>query len=250
MAGLAYRQIKEGYLDIVVTGGAEAAVTPIAVAAFSNMRALTRRHNDSGHERWRPENASRPFDKDRDGFVIGEGAGIMVFEEYERARARNAKIYAEVIGFGATNDAGHITQPCETGEFAAKAIRLALQEASIYPEQVDYINAHGTSTPLNDKCETLAIKKAFKDCAYHIQISSTKSMHGHGLGAAGGIEAIATLVAMQNNFIPPTINYETRDPDCDLDYVPNCAREANIKVAISETFGFGGHNSVIVFRKI
>jgi 3-oxoacyl-[acyl-carrier-protein] synthase II len=249
MSGFAYRQIRDGYYDMIITGGAEAAVTPIAVAAFSNMRALTRRHNNPEHERWRPENASRPFDKDRDGFVIGEGAGIMVFEEYEHARARGAHPIAEVVGFGASCDAQDIVRPYETGEYAAEAIKSALKEAGVSPEQVNYINAHGTSTPLGDIAETRAIKIAFGTSAHQIPTSSTKSMHGHGLGAAGGIEAIAALIAMREGFIPPTINYETPDPECDLDYVPNHAREANLRVAISETFGFGGHNGVLVFRK-
>ncbi len=243
-AGSLYRAIKHGYYELGLTGGAEAAITPTALAGFSNMGALTKSYNDN------PQKASRPFDLNRDGFVIGEGAGILVLEEYEHARKRNANIYAEVVGYGDTCDAGHITQPCETGEFAAKAIELALKESGLSPEQVDYINAHGTSTPYNDKAETLAIKRAFGSRAYKVAISSTKSMHGHALGAAGGLEAVATLLGMQHSFVPPTINYETPDPECDLDYTPNIARGRPVNVALSETFGFGGHNGVLVFRKI
>lgn len=242
--GSALRAIRHGYYDVVITGGSEAAITPNAVAGFGNMTALTKSYNDN------PQAASRPFDKNRDGFVIGEGAGVLVFEELEHARARGARIYAEVAGYGDTCDAGHITQPCNTGEYAAAAIQLALQEAGLAPTQVQYINAHGTSTPLGDIAETRAIKRAFGQHATRVPVSSTKSMHGHALGAAGGLEAIATLVAMKDGFVPPTINLDTPDPECDLDYVPNKAKQADIQVAISQNFGFGGHNSVMVFRKI
>ena len=244
MIGMAFRNIRNSYYDLAITGGAEAAITPTATAAFGNMGALTKSYNDN------PQKASRPFDLHRDGFVIGEGAGILVLEEYEHARKRNANIYAEVVGYGDTCDAGHITQPCETGEFAAKAIELSLKESGLSPEQVDYINAHGTSTPYNDKAETLAIKITLGSHAYGVAISSTKSMHGHALGATGGLEAVATLLGIQHNFVPPTINYETPDPECDLDYTPNTARDRPVNVALSETFGFGGHNGVLVFRKI
>lgn len=227
----------------MITGGAEASVTPISLAGFAAARALSTRNDD-------PQRASRPFDAERDGFVLGEGAGILILESEEHARARGARIYGEVAGYGCTGDAHHITQPAPEGEGAYRAIRLALQDAGIEPEDVDYINAHGTSTEYNDYFETLAIKRAFGEAAYRVPVSSTKSMTGHLLGAAGAVEAIICLLAMRHGVIPPTINYEHPDPRCDLDYVPNEKRAAQVNVAVSNSFGFGGHNAVLVFRKV
>ncbi len=240
--GNAFAAIRGNMIDVCLTGGTEAAITPIAVAAFGNMRALSERNDD-------PRRASRPFDAGRDGFVLAEGAAVLVFEELEFARARGARIYGEVIGHGATGDAGHITQPADDGVGAAKAMSLALADAGISPGQVDYINAHGTSTPLGDKAETVAIKSVFGDHAYRMSISSTKSMLGHSLGASGGIELILSILALRDNRIPPTINLEDPDPDCDLDYTPNQSRERNLQVVISNSFGFGGHNACIVAQK-
>lgn len=240
--GDAFRMIQRGDVDIMVTGGAEAPIVPLAVAGFCAMKAMSTR-NDY------PEKASCPFDIKRDGFVIGEGAGIVILESEEHALKRGAKIYAEIGGYGTTSDAYHLTAPAPEGEGATRAMQLAIEDAGISPSEVDYINAHGTSTPLNDKFETIAIKRLFKDNAYRIPISSTKSMTGHLLGAAGAIEFIAAVKAIGEGMIPPTINYEDPDPELDLDYVPNLARPAEIKIAISNSLGFGGHNATILVRK-
>lgn len=236
--------LRRGDADVMIAGGTEAAITMTGVAGFGNMKAMTAKFNDC------PEKASRPFDASRDGFVIGEGAGVVILETLENAQKRGAShIYAEVVGYGMTSDAYHITQPSPDGTGVVRAFHLALQNAGIAPQEVDYINAHGTSTPLNDKAETGAIKTAFGDHARKLAVSSTKSMTGHLLGAAGAIEAIATALALDTGLLPPTINYETPDPDCDLDYVPNTARPAQIEVALSNNSGFGGHNAVVVLRK-
>lgn len=240
--GEAYRAIKFGYADAIIAGGAEAAISPLACAGFSNMMALSSTNL--------PLESSIPFDKRRDGFVMGEGAGILILEEYEHAKQRGAHIYAEVVGYGNTSDAYHITAPHPEAEGAARAIKLAVQEAEIEAGDSIYINAHGTSTPLNDKSETIAIKKVFKDKAWEIPISSTKSMTGHMLGAAGAIEAIVCVMALREGIIPPTIGYVEADPDCDLDYVPNQARKVNLDYAMSNSFGFGGHNASIAFKKV
>jgi len=240
--GDAFRLIRYGDADVMIVGGSEAPIIPTAVAGFSSMKALSTRNDE-------PEKASRPFDRDRDGFVMGEGAVVLVLEEYEHAMRRGAKIYAEIVGYGATADAYHITAPCVDGEGAVKCILRALEDAKLSPEEVDYINAHGTSTKLNDAVETLAIKKVFGERAYKIPISSTKSMIGHLLGAAGAIEALATIMTIHIGIIHPTINYENPDPECDLDYVPNEARKKEVNVAISNSFGFGGHNVCLVFKK-
>ncbi|WP_018084862.1 beta-ketoacyl-ACP synthase II [Desulfurispora thermophila] len=240
--GDAYRLLRYGLLDVAFTGGAEAPVTPLAVAGFCSMKAMSTRNEQ-------PEKASRPFDAGRDGFVIGEGAAVLVLETLEHARRRGARIYAEVAGYGSTCDAYHITAPEPTGRGAAAAMRLALQDAGVTPEAVDYINAHGTSTPLGDKLETVAIKQVFGAHAYRLAVSSTKSMLGHLLGAAGAVEAVASILAIERGIIPPTINYEEPDPECDLDYVPNRARERQVQVALSNSFGFGGHNATLVFKK-
>lgn len=240
--GDAFRTIQFGEQDIMIAGGTEAANTPMGIGGFSAMKALSQRNDD-------PEKASRPFDIDRDGFVMSEGAGVVVLEELEHAKRRNARILAELVGYGRTSDAYHITAPDSSGEGAAKAMLLALQDAEIKKEDVSYINAHGTSTKLNDKIETLSIKLAFGDHAKKIAVSSTKSMTGHLLGAAGGIELIASVLSICNNIIPPTINYDNPDPECDLDYVPNKARSTEVKVAISNSLGFGGHNATLAVRK-
>ena len=240
--GEAFRHIAYGDCDVVITGGSEAVICPLAVGGFSAMKALSTR-NDA------PQAASRPFDRDRDGFVISEGSGMLVLEELESARSRGAKIYAEIIGYGQTSDAFHIAAPPEDGEGAARCMAMALRDAGLAPDQVDYINAHGTSTPLNDLCETKAIKTVFGDHAYKLAVSSTKSMTGHMLGAAGGIEAAFTALTVFHGIIPPTINLENPDPDCDLDYVPLHAREQRIRVALSNSFGFGGTNGVLVMRQ-
>jgi len=234
----AVQSIRNGETDIMIAGGTEAAVTPLGMAAFSAMRALSERNDQ-------PERASRPFDADRDGFVLSEGAGILVLEELEHARRRGARIYAELLGYGLTADATHITQPDRNGTGAARAMSLALRDGQIEPGEVQYINAHGTSTPLGDEAETVAIKKVFGQQAYDISISSTKSQIGHSLGASGGIELVVTVMAICRGVIPPTINYETPDPACDLDYTPNEARERKIIVALSNSFGFGGHNATL-----
>lgn len=240
--GDAMRLIQYGDADVMVVGGSEAPIIPTAVAGFSSMRALSTRNDE-------PEKASRPFDRERDGFVMGEGAAVLILEEYEHAKRRGAKIYAELIGYGATADAYHITAPCADGEGAVKCMLKALKDAKISPEEVDYINAHGTSTKLNDVSETLAIKKVFGKRAYEIPISSTKSMIGHLLGAAGAVEALVTVMSVYTDTIHPTINYEYPDPECDLDYVPNEARKKVVNVALTNSFGFGGHNVSLVFRK-
>ena len=234
--------IKRGDADAMITGGAEACLCRLGTAGFCSMRALSERNDD-------PEHASRPFDADRDGFVPSEGAGILVLESYETAKARGAEILAEIVGYGASGDAYHITAPDPDGDGAVRAIQASLKHESIAPDEIGYINAHGTSTPLNDKMETAAIKQALGQTAYSIPVSSTKSMTGHALGAAGGIEAIACVQAIREGLIPPTVNYDTPDPDCDLDYVPNQAREASIDTAMSINLGFGGHNAVLAFRK-
>ncbi|WP_077211184.1 beta-ketoacyl-ACP synthase II [Bacillus dakarensis] len=239
--GDAFKVIQRGDADAMVTGGAEAPISRMAMAGFCANKALSTNPD--------PQKASRPFDLNRDGFVMGEGAGIIVLEELEHALARGAKIYAEIVGYGATGDAYHITAPAPEGEGGARAMKMALDDADLSPEDIDYINAHGTSTDYNDKFETMAIKSVFGDHAYKLAVSSTKSMTGHLLGAAGGVEAIFTVLAMQDSILPPTINYETPDPACDLDYVPNEARKQDIKAAMSNSLGFGGHNATIAFRK-
>lgn len=240
--GDAFKIIQRGDADVMVAGGTEAAISPAAVAGFCAMKAMSTRNAE-------PEKASRPFDKDRDGFVMGEGAGVVVMETLEHALERGAKIYAEVVGYGFNSDAYHITAPAPEGAQAAKCMAMALRDAGIEPCAVDYINAHGTSTPLNDKNETLAIKSLFGEHAKNLKISSTKSMTGHLLGAAGGIEAIACILAIANSVIPPTINLENQDPELDLDYVANKAQEQAVNVALSNSFGFGGHNATILVKK-
>lgn len=240
--GEAFRIIQEGKAKVMIAGGTEALITPLTIAGFSVMKALSTRNNE-------PEKASRPFDAKRDGFVIAEGCGILILEELEFAKKRDAKIYAELIGYGANADAYHMTAPSPEGEGAAKCMELALKDAGINPKEVNYINAHGTSTPLNDAAETKAIKRVFGEHAYKLMISSTKSMTGHLLGGAGGLEAVITVKAIEEGIVPPTINYEEPDPECDLDYVPNQARKAEIKVALSNAFGFGGTNACLIFRK-
>lgn len=240
--GEALRCIRRGEADVVFTGGSEAALTPLALAAFASMKALSTRNDE-------PEKASRPFDRDRDGFVLAEGAGALVFEELEHARKRNAPIMAEVIGFASTSDADHITQPSEQGEGAANAMSLAIADSRISSDNVDYINAHGTSTPLGDIAETTAIKSVFGDWAKKLVVSSTKSAVGHSLGASGGVELIAAICALRNSVVPPTINLDHPSDGCDLDYCPNVARDRKVRVAMSNSFGFGGHNACIVVRK-
>lgn len=240
--GEAFRMIQRGICDLIITGGSEAAITPIALAGFSSMKALSTRNEE-------PSKASRPFDKDRDGFVMGEGAGILILEELEHAIKRGARIYAELVGYGATSDAYHMTAPDPLADGAKRAMELALKDGNVDYHQVDYINAHGTSTHYNDKLETLAIKELFKEHAYKLNISSTKSMTGHLLGAAGGIEAIATTLAISEGKIPPTINYEIPDEECDLNYTPNKFVEKEIAYAMSNSLGFGGHNATILLKK-
>jgi 3-oxoacyl-[acyl-carrier-protein] synthase II len=241
--GDAFKLIQYEECDVVVTGGTEAAMTRMGLSAFQNIRALSERNSD-------PAKASRPFDLDRDGFVFSEGAGLLIFEEYEHARRRGAKIYGEVLGYGMTGDAGHITQPDEHGTGAARAMAKALQDARLDPGQIDYINAHGTSTPLGDKAETLAVKHVFGEHARSVSISSTKSQLGHTLGASGGIELVLCAKVLERGLIPPTINMETPDPDCDLDYTPNAARERRVRYAMSNSFGFGGHNASVVVGQL
>lgn len=238
--GEGFRTIQRGDADVAICGGAEAAITPLGIGGFTAMRAMSTRNDD-------PQGASRPFDKDRDGFVQGEGAGVLVLEELEHAKKRGANILCEIVGYGANADAFHITAPSDEG--APACIRLCLEDGGIHPEEVGYINAHGTSTPLNDANETAAIKKVFGDHARKLAVSSTKSMIGHTLGAAGGIEAVITVLAITRGVLPPTINYTTPDPECDLDYVPNVAREQRVDVALSNSFGFGGTNVVLAFRR-
>ncbi|QDV54384.1 beta-ketoacyl-ACP synthase II [Rosistilla oblonga] len=241
--GCALRSIQTGETDVMVTGGSEAAVTPMALAGFQNMKALSTRNDD-------PQRASRPFDKDRDGFVLAEGAGILVFEEYEHAKARGANILAEILGFGTTADAGHITSPDAQGAGAGRAMAEALTDAKLNPADIGYINAHGTSTPLGDKAETQAVKTVFGSDAKSVSISSTKSALGHSLGASGGIELVICISAINNGSIPPTINLDTPDPDCDLDYTPREARQKDVKIAMSNSFGFGGHNASVICGKV
>ena len=241
--GTAMRMIQYGDCDIMVAGGAEHGCTPTSVAGFCAMKALSTRNDD-------PTRASRPWDKDRDGFVLGDGAGILVLEEYESAKARGARIYCELVGYGASSDAYHMTAPSENGEGPARCMKMALNDAGLNAEQVDYLNAHGTSTPLGDLAETQAMKRALGDHAYKTMVSSTKSMTGHLLGAAGGVEAIFSILALHHGIIPPTINLENPSEGCDLDYVPNTARQAKIDVAMSNGFGFGGTNGTLVFRRL
>ncbi len=241
--GEAAEIIRRGSADVMIAGGAEAGIIPMAIAGFENMGAISGRNDD-------PQGASRPFDADRDGFVMGEGAGIVILERLDQAQARGAHIYAELVGYGITADAHHITAPAEDGAGAAECMRQAVVNAGLPCTAVDYINAHGTSTPLNDAGETKAIKAVFGEHAYKLAISSNKSMIGHLMGAAGGVEAIFTLLAIRDQILPPTINYHTPDPACDLDYVPNVARKAKVDVAMSNSFGFGGHNGTVVFAKV
>jgi len=240
--GDAFKIIQRGAADVMIAGGAEAIIVPLTIAGFCSMKAMSTRNDE-------PQKASRPFDAGRDGFVCGEGGGILVLESLEHARRRDARIYAEVIGYGMTGDAHHMTAPDPEGDGAARAMAGALADAGIVPGEVGYINAHGTSTPYNDKFETIAIKRVFGDHARKVAVSSTKSMTGHLLGAAGGIEAIATVLALHHGTLPPTMNYETPDPDCDLDYVPNQARKQDVELALSNAFGFGGTNATLAFRK-
>ncbi len=235
--------IRAGRADVVLTGGTEAALCELGLSGFAVMRALSTRNDE-------PQKASRPFDRDRDGFVAAEGAAIFVFEDLERARRRNAPIIAEIAGYGACSDANHVVAPCADGEGAARAMTWAMEDAGVTPEEIDYINAHGTSTKLNDSSETFAIKKAFGEQAYRIPISATKSMIGHPFGAAGALESVACLESMRHGIIHPTINYEHPDPECDLDYVPNEARRADIRVALKNSFGFGGQNACLLFKRL
>ncbi|MCG7868045.1 MAG: beta-ketoacyl-[acyl-carrier-protein] synthase II [gamma proteobacterium symbiont of Stewartia floridana] len=235
--------IRFGRTDVMIAGGAEMATSPVGLGGFAAARALSRRNDD-------PQAASRPWDKDRDGFVLSDGAGVVVLEEYEQAKARGAKIYAELVGVGMNSDAFHMTAPSKDGSGAAQCMQMALKDAGINLEEVDYINAHGTSTPAGDVAETLAVKRAFGDHAHNLCVSSTKSMTGHMLGAAGGAEAVFTILALHNQVVPPTINLENQDPDCDLDYVPNTAREMKLDVVISNSFGFGGTNGTLAFRRV
>ncbi len=240
--GEACRIIQRGDADAMIAGGAESTITPLAIGGFSSMRALSTRNDE-------PEKASRPFERDREGFVIAEGAGLLVLEELDHARKRGAQIYAEIIGFGCNGDAYHISAPSPNGIGAARCMEVALRDAHISYDEIDYINAHGTSTPLNDLSETKAMKTVFKDYAKKIPVSSTKSMTGHLLGAAGGVEAIYSVLAIKNGVIPPTVNYENPDPECDLDYVPNTPREAKVRTVMSNSFGFGGTNATLIFRE-
>jgi len=240
--GEAYETIRRGDAIAMVAGGTEACIVSITVASFASMHALSRRNDD-------PEHASRPFDKDRDGFVLGEGAGVVVLEDLEHAKARGAKVYAEVVGYAATSDAHHITEPAPGGSGLALALRKAMRKGNLTPDQIGYINAHGTSTYFNDRAETAAIKSVFGEHAYKLAVSSTKSMTGHMVGAAGGAEAIFTALALHHGVLPPTINYETPDPECDLDCVPNSARKAVVDYAISNSMGFGGHNAVLALKR-
>ena len=240
--GEAYHLIRRGLQDAVIAGGAESAITPLGVGGFASMKALSTRNDE-------PERASRPFDKERDGFIIAEGSGVLILEERDRALKRGAKIHAEVIGYGANGDAYHITAPAPEGEGAARCMRLALKDAGIAPTDVDYINAHGTSTEYNDANETQAIKKVFGEQAFKLAVSSTKSMTGHLLGAAGAVEGVFSVLTLQRGIIPPTINYENPDHECDLDYVPNQARRADVQVVLSNSFGFGGTNACVIFRR-
>jgi 3-oxoacyl-[acyl-carrier-protein] synthase II len=241
--GDAYHIIRRGDADAMIAGGTESTITPLAVGGFAVMRALSTRNDD-------PKGASRPFEKNRDGFVLAEGAGIVVLEEFEAAKKRGAKIYAEVVGYGLTGDAYHLTAPSPEGEGAARCMKMALDTAGVNPEEVELINAHGTSTPMNDLYETMAIRTVFGNHARKLMVTSTKSMTGHMLGAAGGVEAVFTLMSMDTGIVTPTINYQEQDPECDLDYVPNTAREARVTHALSNSFGFGGTNATLLFRKV
>lgn len=238
--GDSFKMIQRGDADVMICGGAEATISPMGVAGFCSMRAMSVRNDD-------PTHASRPFDVDRDGFVMGEGSGVLILESLEHALKRGARIYGEVIGYGMSGDAHHMTDPDPEG--ASRCMKRAIRDAGIAPSEIDYINAHGTSTPVGDKSETKAIKTALGDAAYKVAVSSTKSMTGHLLGAAGGIEAIASLLAIKDGIIPPTINIQNQDPECDLDYVPNVARKADVKIAMSNSFGFGGHNATVIMKK-
>ena len=240
--GDSFRIIQRGEADVMLSGGSEAVITPLTIAGFAAMKALSTRNDE-------PTRASRPFDKDRDGFVMGEGSGLMVLEELEHAKRRGAKIYAELVGYGMSADAYHITQPAPEGEGAVRSMRFALKDAKVTPSQVDYINAHGTSTPVGDAMETLAIKTVFGEHARAVAVSSTKSMTGHLLGAAGGVESVITVLALVHGILPPTINYETPDPECDLDYVPNTSRRADVRYVLTNSFGFGGTNASLLFKK-
>jgi 3-oxoacyl-[acyl-carrier-protein] synthase II len=241
--GEAMRSIQAGDADVMVAGGAEGAITPLAIAGFAAAKSLSRRNDE-------PERASRPWDKNRDGFVLGEGAGVLVLEDYEHAKARGAKIYCEVLGYGLSSDAYHITAPPEDGDGAVRSMLHALDDAGISPTEIDYINAHGTSTPVGDRVEALAIKRVFKDHAYRLAVSSTKSMTGHLLGAAGGIEAVFSVLTIRDGIIPPTINLDEPDDDCDLDFVPNEARRTEVKTVLTNSFGFGGTNASLIFRRL
>jgi 3-oxoacyl-[acyl-carrier-protein] synthase II len=241
--GDAFKVIQRGDADVMIAGGTESVITPMAIGGFAVMKALSTRNDE-------PELASRPFDRDRDGFVMGEGAGVVILEALENARKRNAKIYAEVLGYGMTSDAYHITSPAPGGEGAAACMRLTLKDAGVLPEAVQYINAHGTSTKYGDELETAAIKKVFGDHAYTLAVSSTKSMTGHLLGAAGGVETVITIMSIRNNVIPPTINLDNPDPECDLDYVPHKPKHVDVDCALSNSFGFGGTNACLLFRKL
>ncbi|MBN1394532.1 MAG: beta-ketoacyl-ACP synthase II [Pirellulales bacterium] len=241
--GDAYKLIRDDEVDVMITGGSEAALTHIGLSAFAAMRALSERNDD-------PQHASRPFDRDRDGFILSEGAGMLVLEELEHAKARGAHVHGEIYGYGVSCDAGHITAPDKNGTAASYAMSRAIKDAGLTPEDIDYINAHGTSTPLNDAAETNAIKTVFGDHARKVSISSTKSQLGHLLGASGGVELILSLLAIRDGVVPPTINYETPDPECDLDYTPNQPKQQDISAAMSNSFGFGGHNGVLVFGKL
>jgi 3-oxoacyl-[acyl-carrier-protein] synthase II len=240
--GEAYNVIRLGDADIMIAGGTEAAIVPTGIGGFCACRALTSRNDN-------PLKASRPFDKERDGFLMGEGAGIIVLEELTHAKKRGAKIYAELVGYGANGDAYHMTAPSPDGDAAVKCMQMAIKSAKLNPSDINYINAHGTSTEMNDKLETAAIKRVFGHDAYKVPVSSTKSMTGHMLGAAGAAELIASILAINNNVVPPTINYEYPDPECDLDYVPNTARETSVNVVLSNSLGFGGHNATLVVKR-
>ncbi len=241
--GDAYEIIRRGAADVMIAGGSEAAITPMGVGGFAALRALSTRNDD-------PERASRPFDKDRDGFVVGEGSGVLILEEHERAKQRGARIYAELVGYGMSADAYHITAPSEDGDGPFRVMRSAMESAGIVPDEVDYINAHGTSTPHGDRVETIAIKRCFGDHAKKVAVSSTKSMTGHLLGAAGGLEAGVSVLAVHHQLAPPTINLDCPDPECDLDYVPKVARRMNIEYALSNSFGFGGTNAALLFKRV
>ena len=240
--GDAFRQIRDGYADVMICGGSEASITPLGIGGFTSLKALSQAED--------PKRASIPFDKERNGFVMGEGAGVLILEEYEHAVNRGAKIYCEVAGYGANCDAHHITAPLEDGSMAAKCMQMAMDDAGIHPENIDYINAHGTSTPLNDKGETKAVKLAFGEHAEHVMMSSTKSMTGHLLGASGAVEGIITTLSVQNDFVPATIGYQVPDENCDLDIVANEGRNVSVNYAMSNSIGFGGHNATVIFKKV